>query len=145
MIKMLFKYGPRKMLREFGLATIIITLLCECPWLNGHLSFDLPYFGNQVTIYGANAMWFAINFHTQRWGYICFRPPTGHPKLRWSFYVSPNGTPWASTYAIGNVSKQDKIRAPLRRLMLGHNFRRNTPENKQIFASINGWGWNDQD
>lgn len=89
--------------------------------LGGHISFKL--FGRKVTIYGFNAMWLTIQVHTRRWGYVCFRPPTWHPKFKWSFYVSPNATPWAATFAIGaGVGRDDKRRAPMRRVAFGHNF-----------------------
>ena len=89
----------------------------------GHFSFKL--FGKCVTVYGWNAMHCAISFYPTRWGYICFRPP-----LRcfgkwwgWYFYLSPNGTPWASTFAIGpGIEKDEKKRCKTRREKLGHNF-----------------------
>ena len=89
--------------------------------LSGHISLDL--FGRKVTIFGANAMWFATEFHTRRWGWVVFRPPTWHPHFKWKFYVSANGTLGCATFAIGpGVSKEEKRRAWLRREMLGHNF-----------------------
>lgn len=90
--------------------------------LSEHISFRL--FGRRVTIYGANAMWFATNIHTRRWGYVCFRPPTWNQHFRWELYVSPNATPGCSTFAIGpGMPKDEKRRAYIRRKMLGHNFR----------------------
>jgi len=67
-------------------------------WWHGHINI-----GRRVTIYGDNAMHFAVNVWTHRWGYICFRPSTrrhGHWN-RWYFYVSPNATPWAATWGCG--------------------------------------------
>lgn len=90
-------------------------------YLGGHLSFKV--FGRRVTIYGFNAMWLAVNVHTQRWGYVCFRPPSWNPNFRWKFYVSPNATPSIATFGIGpGMSKQEKRRAIVRRQLLGHNF-----------------------
>ena len=55
-------------------------------------------------------MHYAINFHTNRWGYICFCPTTSK-HWRWHFYISPNATPWAATFGIGpgldKVTKQE--------------------------------------
>jgi hypothetical protein len=103
--------------------TLKQTLLYDWPRrrLGGHVSFTL--FGHKVTVYGFNAMWLTIQVATHRWGYICFRPPTWNPKLRWKFYVSPNATPSIATFLIGSgVSKKEKRRATLRRQWLGHNF-----------------------
>jgi hypothetical protein len=91
--------------------------------LSGHIS--IRKFGH-ITLYGFNAMHVALNFHTRRWGWVCF-----HPTMwcfggwwPWYFYVSPNGTPGTATYAIGpGVSKPEKRRAYIRRELLGHNFR----------------------
>ena len=62
--------------------------------LHGHVNIG------PVTIYGANAMHWAVNISTRRWGYICFRLPLPCFGVWWGlyFYVSPNGTPWAATY-----------------------------------------------
>lgn len=77
-----------------------------------------------VVIHGWNAMRISISVRT-RWGSVCF-----HPTIRvlgydcpWYFYISPNGTPWASTFAIGpGVEPVQKAMAPLRRYLFGHNF-----------------------
>lgn len=63
-------------------------------FMGGHISIG------PITIYGENAMHWAVNVKTKRWGYICFRLPfrcfgRWHPLY---FYVSPNGTPWAATF-----------------------------------------------
>jgi hypothetical protein len=89
----------------------------------GHLNFNLWRW--RITIYGFNAMHVSIQVSTRRWGYVCF-----HPTMRvfgswwpWYFYVSPNATPWASTFAIGpGVRKSEKARAKVRRKLWGHNF-----------------------
>jgi hypothetical protein len=91
---------------------------------SGHVSFRM--FGRRVTIYGFNAMHVAVNISTRRWGWVCFHPPVyvfGH-KWPWYFYVSPNGTPGTATFAIGpGVDRQEKESATLRRQLLGHNYR----------------------
>ena len=85
----------------------------------GHINI-----GRRVTIYGFNAMHVAVNVRTKRWGYVCF-----HPTIRcfgkwwpWYFYVSPNGTPWAATYAIGPGFDGERELVAIRRHELGHNF-----------------------
>jgi len=88
--------------------------------LQGHVTLSL--FGKRITVYGLNAMHIAVNISPTRWGYVCFHPPV--PRWPWYFYVSPNATPWASTFAIGpGVDKTEKAEAKLRRLEFGHNFR----------------------
>jgi hypothetical protein len=86
-------------------------------FLSGHLSIG------PVTIYGENAMHWAVNIHTRKWGYICFRMPLRCFGKWWPlyFYCSPNGTPWASTFYIGS-SKTEKKESKERRLKYGHNF-----------------------
>lgn len=100
-------------------------------FLGGHLSIG------RLTIWGCNAMNYAANYHTKKYGYICFTLPVlarfkkyaNWKKLPWYrryyfdwyLYFSPNGTPWASTFHIGR-DKQEKIRAQIRQLVLGHNF-----------------------
>lgn len=50
-------------------------------------------------------MHFAVNVWTERWGYLCFRPPVRcfGKWWPWYFYVSRDGTPCKPecTYAIG--------------------------------------------
>lgn len=95
--------------------------------LEGHVTVG------PVTIYGLNAMHVAVNIKTKRWGYICF-----HPSLRflgkhapwilgenwpWYFHISPNATPWASTFAIGpGIDKDTKIDAIRRWAAWGHGY-----------------------
>lgn len=103
--------------------------------LNGHVSFRL--FGRRVTFYGFNAMWLTLQIHTRRWGYVCFRLPSWHPKMKWKFYVSPNGTPWACTFAIGpGHERGERERARTRRMLFGHNF--DTDEYRYDLAIVNG-------
>ena len=86
----------------------------------GHVSFRI--FGIYVVLYGFNAMHIAVNIHMRRWGWICFHPGIRFYRQRWpwKFYVSPNGTPWAATIAIGpGIGKTDKRRAKERRRLWG--------------------------
>lgn len=88
-------------------------------WFTGHRDFG------RVTLYGANAMHWAINISTQRWGYICFHPPTRTFGGRWPwyFYLSPNATPWGATFAIGpDVTVDEKRAATWRRKHWGHGY-----------------------
>lgn len=94
-------------------------------FMSGHLSIG------KVTIYGCNAMDWAVNIYTKRWGAICFTLPSltriktekhsGKKWYQWYFYISPNATPWASTFYRGS-DKQEKIRALIRKHHFGHNF-----------------------
>ncbi len=69
--------------------------------LSGHLTI-----GN-VTIFGENAMHWAVQISTKRFGYICFRLPFFCFGSWWPlyFYCSPNGTPWAATFWLWGRSK----------------------------------------
>lgn len=104
-------------------------------WVDTHLGGHISLFNHRVVIYGFNAMHIAINVRTQRWGYICF-----HPTMRcfgcwwpWYFYLSPNATPWAATFAIGpGVSRDEKRQARLRRKKFGHGF----PVNQYTYEEI---------
>lgn len=101
-------------------------------WLN----FWMKFFGGHITIgsitiFGANAMNWTINIRTKKWGVICFTLPTISRfrktrydkkwRFEWYYYLSPNGTPWASTYYIG-TDKKEHIRAQVRQYKFGHNF-----------------------
>ena len=70
-----------------------------------------------ITVYGRNAMHFAVNIRTRRWGYICFRLPLRCFDHWWPLYlyVSPNGTPWAATWIVGGGSEGRKRRQELQR------------------------------
>ena len=93
-------------------------------YVGGHVS------KGQVTVYGYNAMHWAITIRTRRWGRVCFRPTTITPfgvRWRWYFYVSPNGTPWAATFAVGpGLTREDKFMSHIRRYLFGHNFNTDT-------------------
>jgi len=86
-------------------------------FLGGHINIGT------VTIYGENAMHWAINIKTSRWGYVCFRLPFRCFGGWWPlyFYLSPNATPWASTFYRGD-DKREKTAAIKRRKKYGHNF-----------------------
>ena len=86
-------------------------------WLGGHLNIG------RMTIYGRNAMHWAINIRTRRWGYVCFRLPLRCFGGWWPLYLysSANGTPWAATFMIGG-DPSDRARARRRFAAFGHNF-----------------------
>lgn len=88
-------------------------------YFGGHLNI-----GKRITVYGENAMHWAVNIHTKRWGYVCFRLPVRCFGRWWPlyFYVSPNATPWAATFLIGGDERCESRRASERRKRLGHNF-----------------------
>ena len=92
--------------------------------LGGHITLKL--FGKRITIYGFNAMRVAINISPTRWGYVCFHPTVysmgrWHP---WYFYISPNSTPWAATFAIGpGIASDDRRQVAVRRVYLKHGYR----------------------
>lgn len=58
-------------------------------WVGGHWTIG------PLTIYGRNAMHFAVNIRT-RWGWVCFKPPTRCFGVWWPwyFYVSDDATPF---------------------------------------------------
>lgn len=91
--------------------------------LGGHITIGIP--GRSVTVYGFNAMHIALEFRTRRWGWVCFHPPVPfiYRDWPWYFYVSPNGTPSVSTFAIGpGIDRSTKRLAKIRREFFGHNF-----------------------
>jgi hypothetical protein len=63
-------------------------------FLGGHLSIG------SVVIYGENAMHWAINIETKRWGWVCFRLPFKCFGKWWPlyFYCSPDATPNSATF-----------------------------------------------
>lgn len=99
----------------------------------GHISIG------PITIWGANAMCWAVTIHTKRWGYICFSLPSlrrKKAKLGHYFYLSPNGTPWACTYYRG-YNKKEVIRAQIRKMNFGHGFKSNDEETYQRLRCLN--------
>lgn len=110
--------------------------------IGGHKSIG------ELTIYGDNAMHFGMTYWTKKYGYICFRLPIFcgivdyflyGDKLRWwplYFYVSPNATPWASTFMIGKKHDVDDwTLARVRKRRFGHNF--NTDIHQEELRKIN--------
>lgn len=78
-----------------------------------------------VTIYGRNAMHWAVRIHSKKYGYICFRLPLPCFGRWWPlyFYCSPNATPWAATFMLGKKhSREDWVKARIRYSCFGHNF-----------------------
>jgi hypothetical protein len=61
-------------------------------WFGGHVTVG------PVTVFGRNAMHFAVNIRT-RDGWICFKPPTRCFGVWWPwyFYISPDATPQSAT------------------------------------------------
>jgi len=105
-------------------------------YLGEHISI-----GN-ITIYGHNAMHWAVNIHTKKFGYICFRLPL--PIFDWNrpiwkplyLFFSPNGTPWAATFLIGKTDRpKDKKLAKIRYKKFGHNF--NSEKHYKELCKIN--------
>lgn len=86
-------------------------------------------------------MHWAINLHTKRWGYVCFRLPFRCFSGWWPlyFYVSPNATPWAATFMLGKEVRQEgKTCVRRRRWELGHNFPVNNTDYYIKLLRING-------
>ena len=62
--------------------------------LSGHLTLG------PVTLYGANAMDWAVNLRLPALGVtLCAKPPT--KRRGWYVYASPNATPWAAVLGFG--------------------------------------------
>lgn len=102
----------------------------------------------KLTIYGDNAMHFGVTYKTKKYGYICFRLPIPcgivdyflyNDKPRWIhlyFYLSPNATPWASTFMLGKKhDSKNWALARVRRRRFGHNF--NTEVYEKELRKIN--------
>jgi len=58
-----------------------------------------------ITIYGENAMHWAVQIKTRRWGYVSFRLPFMSCGRWWPlyFYCSPTRDPRQITFKIGNI------------------------------------------
>ncbi len=89
-------------------------------WFSGH------WVCGPVTVYGKNAMHWAMNIHT-RYGYLCL-----HPTVKlwgqwwpWYAYLSPNATPWAATWGVGPGLDEPRRNIQWRREALGHGFAAN--------------------
>jgi len=101
-----------------------------------------------LTMYGDNAMHFGITYWTKKYGYVCFRLPIPcgivdyflyDSKVRWQplyLYLSPNATPWASTFMLGKKhDRSDWVLSRVRKKKFGHNF--DTNENREELYRIN--------
>jgi hypothetical protein len=100
--------------------------------LNGHLVIG------ELVIYGRNAMHWGVNFHTKKYGFICFRLPFRCYKKWWPLYLyfSPNATPWASTFMLGRKhDPRDYALSRIRKYLFGHNF--NVDDNYTELRKIN--------
>ena len=79
------------------------------------LSFAENFLGGHftifnITIHGENAMHWAVNIHTKKYGYICFRLPVRSFGRWWPlyFYISHNATPRGSTFCIPKSYKENR-------------------------------------
>ncbi len=100
-------------------------------FMGGHVSFI------GITIYGANAMNWAVNIKTG-FGYFCFSLPVlsrlkkncqGKLFYDWYIYLSPDGTPDASTFYRG-IDKKQVIVSQIRRFNLGHGYKMSEEEGR---------------
>ncbi len=82
-----------------------------------------------------SAMHGAVNIHTKRWGYVCFKLPTFVFGRWWPayFYLSPNATPWGATILIGRrFSRGEKSLACVRRALWGHGYSQRDCDPQQL-------------
>lgn len=74
-----------------------------------------------LTIYNNNSHFTWGHLYIGRYKFFCFWFPTitgwKNKDRRWHLFLSPNATPWACTWYIGD-NKDERIRARIRR----HNF-----------------------
>lgn len=100
-----------------------------------------------ITIFGANAMNWTVQAQT-RLGYLCFTLPVlaryrydsrGKRWWQWYMYLSPNGTPGASTWYIGS-STEEKMRAKIRKYNFGHGFDTRKYRN-ELYALNHKFSW----
>lgn len=129
-------------------------------WKKGSFSFWEAFFGGHIsigpiTIFGSNAMDWVCNIRTKKYGYVCFTLPvmarwkklqnSNKRVFKWYLYCSPNGTPWAATYYIGNDKETDlKVKTILRKRLFGHNWDTNNKNLYNINCVINNysyWTW----
>jgi hypothetical protein len=103
-------------------------------WFGGSLSFL------NVTIYGRNGMKWGVSIHTKKWGYICFNLPIPiYGRIdKFYYYLSPNGTPWASTYYKFGNDRIDKRFAHMRKEAFGHNFDTDIHAEELTYINNNG-------
>jgi hypothetical protein len=92
----------------------------------GHRTVTL--LGRKVTIYAfGTAMHGAVNVRTRRWGVLCFAWPAlgGMERFAPYVYLSPNATPWASTFVIGKgaeLDRRERRMVAVRRALWGHGY-----------------------
>ena len=69
-------------------------------WIQNHLGGHIRL--GPVVLFGENAMHWAINIKTNRWGYVCFRLPFLCFGRWWPlyFYCSPDATPTRATFIL---------------------------------------------
>jgi hypothetical protein len=104
-------------------------------FMGGHINI-----GNRITIFGENAMHWAVEIRTKKYGVIVFTLPvkTFGKYYGCHIYCSPNGTPWACTYYKSiwkEDNKAEEIRATIRKINFGHNF--NTDINRDKLRALN--------
>lgn len=104
-------------------------------FMGGHLSI-----GKNITIFGENAMHWAVCIRTKKYGTITFTLPLRCFGRYWGchIYFSPNGTPWACTYYKSLWKENDwkeEIRAKIRKKNFGHNF--NTDKHRDELRCLN--------
>ncbi len=109
-------------------------------FFGGHLNI-----GKRITIFGENAMHWAIEIRTKKYGVIVFTLPirTFGKYYGCHIYCSPNGTPWASTYYKSlwkENNRSEELRAKIRKLNFGHNFNTDT-HSKKLRALNEKFDW----
>lgn len=98
-----------------------------------HWSRTLRFIGRAIsfltrwptTVYGVDtAMHGAVRLSTPRWGDLTLEPGWG--RVGWAVWLSPNGTPWASTWGIGPGflmhDPRDRQMVAVRRAIWGHGY-----------------------
>ena len=99
--------------------------------MGGHISIG------PITIFGSNAMAWAVNIRSKKYGYICFTLPSIHflrKKQGHYLYLSPNATPWAATFYRGR-DKDNVLKAAIRKHMFGHGFSTDDRHDKLWFIN----------
>ena len=92
-------------------------------WIDKHLHGHWEL--GPITLYGQNAMHWAINIKLPRC-YLCFRLPVRCFRRWWPLYlyISNNATPSNATLLLGQYSIEDKVAAKFRRKLLGVFYRK---------------------
>lgn len=99
-------------------------------FMGGHINI-----GKRITVFGENAMHWAVEVRTKKYGVIVFTLPikTFGKYHGCHIYFSPNGTPWAATYYKSiwkENNRAEEIKARIRKLNFGHNFDTNKHEDR---------------